>query len=134
MDYWINAPNEDYLLKIHMVAGFVMLVWLGVEFITGAMARLVQFPEFINPDLSYWTKRIHIVLSYGVMLVAKFNYLMIQFVKNEELNSTFFLFLAGDLASLAIYLWIKFSYWTLSEETIDRQLAIPPYKKDSSLI
>jgi hypothetical protein len=83
MEYWINPPNGDYLLKVHMVAGFVMLVWLGAELVTGVMARLVQFPAFVNPNQSYWTKRIHIVLSYGVMLVAKFNYLLIQFVQEE---------------------------------------------------
>jgi hypothetical protein len=79
IDYWLNPPNGNYVLKIHMVAGFVMVIWLAVEFITGVMARLIQFPEWVSPNLSYWIKRIHIVLSYGVMLIAKFNYLIIQF-------------------------------------------------------
>lgn len=84
------------------------------------MARIVQYSPKISTKSCIWTKRVHYISSYMIMLVAKFNYLNLRFL--DGFDGTFVVLLAIDLFFFAIYLWVKFFYWTASEETIDKQL------------
>jgi len=66
------------------------------------------------------------------MLVSKFNYLNIKFMKGKYLE--FVEYFLIEIIFLAIYLWIKSSYWTLSEEIIDGQLTIDGEKPNRNIV
>ena len=56
-----------------------------------------------------------------------------MFYMKEEYY-TFGIYLALEVIFVGIYLWIKYSYWTLSEDIIDSQLTTPSFNKTHSLL
>jgi hypothetical protein len=112
-----------------------VVIWLGVQALTGILARIIQYSGSLNTNVCFWFKRFHYISGYGIMAAAKFDYLNINFRKGFD--GGFIVLLLIDLACLALYLWLKFDYWTLSEETVDNQLvfneAIAPEGKIKQL-
>jgi hypothetical protein len=86
MDDWLS-PNEDFKIqKVHNIAGLAVTIWLGVQIVTGIAARVVQTLPSIKTNTCVLIKRIHYVSSYLLMLVSKFNYLNIKFMKGKYLE------------------------------------------------
>ncbi len=123
VDDWLS-PNEDFKIqKIHNIAGLAVTIWLAFQVISGILARVIQFSPRVKTNTCVLIKRIHHISSYLIMLVSKFNYLNIKFMKGKYLEFTEYFII--ELLFLAVYLWIKSSYWTLSEEIVDGQLVSP---------
>lgn len=120
VDDWLS-PNENFKIqKVHNIAGLAVTIWLAFQIISGVLARVVQFSPYMKTNRCILIKRIHHVSSYLIMLVSKFDYLNIKFMKGKYLQ--FVEYFIIELLFLALYLWIKSSYWTLSEEIVDAQL------------
>ena len=64
---------------MHNYAGLVVVIWLGVEIVTGIFARIIQYSTKVSTNVCIWTKRFHHISSYLLMIAAKFNYLNIKF-------------------------------------------------------
>lgn len=97
------------------------MIWIGLQIITGILARVIQYSPKIMSNLCILTKRVHYISSYLIIILAKFNYLNAQYY-DHKIDRTFFILITLDIILLIIYLFIKFNYWTLSEEIIDNQL------------
>lgn len=106
---------------MHSVAGFIVVIWLGLQIFSGILARVIQYSPKVGTKACIWIKRFHYISSYLLMITAKFEYLNIKFVEGE-FEGSFVILLIIDILFLIIYLLIKFKYWTLSEEIIDNQL------------
>lgn len=106
---------------MHSVAGFIVVVWLGLQILSGILARVIQYSSKVGTNACIWIKRFHYISSYLLMITAKFEYLNIKFVEGE-FEGSFVILLIIDILFLIVYLLIKFKYWTLSEEIIDNQL------------
>ena len=120
VDDWLS-PNENFKIqKIHNIAGLAVTIWLALQMISGILARMIQYSPKVNTNVCVWIKRFHHISSYLIMLISKFNYLNVKFMKGKYVE--FIEYFLIELLFLAVYLWIKSSYWTLSEEIIDGQL------------
>ena len=79
----INAGLEyeadSSLQKMHNYAGLIVVIWLGVQIVTGVLARVIQYSAQVSTNICILTKRIHQISSYLLMIAAKFNYLNIKF-------------------------------------------------------
>lgn len=72
LDVWIT-PDEDWKLqKVHNIAGLTIVIWLGVQIITGVAARVAQALPSVKTNTCILIKRIHYVSSYLLMLLSKF--------------------------------------------------------------
>ena len=86
VDDWLS-PNENFKIqKVHNIAGLAVTIWLGVQIVTGVMARVIQTRSDIRTNTCVIVKRIHYISSYLLMLVSKFNYLNIKFMKGKYLE------------------------------------------------
>jgi hypothetical protein len=120
VDDWLS-PNENFKIqKVHNIAGLAITIWLSVQVVTGVAARVAQSMPQLRTNTCIWVKRVHQISGYLLMLVSKFNYLNIKFMKGKYLEFAEYFVL--EIIFLAIYLWIKSSYWTLSEDILDGQL------------
>lgn len=132
MDDWLS-PNENFKIqKVHNIAGLAITIWLSLQIVTGILARIVQSRPGVRTNTCVLVKRVHLISSYLLMLVSKFNYLNIKFMKGKYLE--FVEYFLIEIIFLAIYLWIKSSYWTLSEEIIDGQLTIDGEKPNRNIV
>jgi hypothetical protein len=57
---------------LHNTLGLVVVVWLGVQLITGIISRIIQYSPIFSPTTIKWTKKIHQISSYLIMILAKF--------------------------------------------------------------
>lgn len=64
---------------MHNFSGLIVVIWLGVQMVTGIFARMIQYKANVGPNVCIWTKRFHHISSYLIMILAKFNYLNIKF-------------------------------------------------------
>ena len=81
VDYGLNyETDESTLQKTHNTAGLIVTIWLGLQIITGILARVIQYSPKVGTNFCIWTKRLHMISSYLIMILAKFNYLNIQFL------------------------------------------------------
>lgn len=80
IDQGLYAGEGETLQNMHDYAGLVVVCWLGIQMITGILARVVQYSTNVSPNVCYWIKRTHYISSYLLMICAKFNYLNIQFI------------------------------------------------------
>jgi hypothetical protein len=106
IDYWVAAPPGNTVRKIHTITGFALTVWVGIQIIGGMAARGIQFFTWVSPQLCNVVKKLHIYSSYLVLIAAKLDYLIINF-DDDMFDPTFFAFLAADIVSLMIYIWLK---------------------------
>ena len=98
--------------KIHNIIGLVVTIWVGIQALTGLAARIIQYYEIVSPFFCYWTKRVHWISSYGIMLFAKFNYMIINYRRHKYGRITFYILV--DLLFLMAYFLLKFKYWNFS--------------------
>jgi hypothetical protein len=98
---------------IHNIVGLVLVCWIGLQLITGILTRLSKRSSRLNPNLCILIRRIHMISSYLIMFMSKYNYLGIKFVKGT-FKPKFLIYLSIDLAFLAIYILLKYKYLTLS--------------------
>jgi len=65
---------------MHNVAGFILLFWLALQIVFGITARQIQVPISVSPSAVIIFKRIHRIMSYGILLIAMFNLLNRRYV------------------------------------------------------
>lgn len=83
IDDWVS-PNQDFKIqKVHNIAGLAVTIWLGIQVVTGILARVIQYSPKVKTKTCVWIKRVHHISSYLIMLVSKFNYLNIKFMKGK---------------------------------------------------
>ena len=80
VDVGVEYESDEDIQKMHNYAGLIVTIWLGIEIVTGILARVIQYSTKISPNICIWTKRIHHISSYLLMIAAKFNYLNIKFL------------------------------------------------------
>ena len=107
-------------MKVHKTIGFIIVIWMGVQGITGIISRVIQYSPKIKPNVVKCIKMVHNSSGYLLMILAKFNYLSVKWV-DGKLKTSFILLLLADIALVIIYLWLKFAYWTMASETCDPQ-------------
>ncbi len=76
--YTEKAPE---IQKIHNVVGFIVTVWLGFQLLMGILSRIIQYSPKIHPNLVKTFKIIHMISGYLLMVLAKFDYLIIKWKK-----------------------------------------------------
>jgi hypothetical protein len=86
VDDWLS-PNENFKIqKVHNIAGLAITIWLSVQVVTGVAARVAQSMPRLRTNTCIWVKRVHHISGYLLMLVSKFNYLNIKFMKGKYLE------------------------------------------------
>lgn len=75
----VDYEADDDLQKMHNIAGLIVVIWLALEIVSGILARVIQYSSKVSPSVCKWTKRLHYISSYLIMILAKFNYLNIKF-------------------------------------------------------
>lgn len=113
VDAWITPNDSNELQKIHNIVGVILVFWIGLQIITGTLTRLAKRSDKISPKLCIWIRKIHMISSYTIMLMSKYNYIGIKFVKGK-FKPKFILYLSIDLVFLGIYLMIKYKYLSIS--------------------
>jgi len=114
MNSFLFKSTDKIIMKAHKVAGFMVVIWLGIQIVTGIVSRVIQYSDTVKPNVVKAVKILHNASGYLLMLLAKFNYLNTRFDKNGNAETSFILLLIADIALIIIYVWIKFAYWTLS--------------------
>jgi hypothetical protein len=108
---YVDTNNKPHQFA-HNLTGFIVTIWLGVEVITGILSRVIQYFYKVNTNVCVWTKRVHLFSSYFIIFIAKCSYLAMYFYKGKYF--LFVLLLIIDIKCIALYLWLKFKFWTLS--------------------
>jgi len=78
------GPTKPFQ-TIHNIGGLIVVIWLSVQLITGVVSRIIQYSGKTSPNFCKWTKRIHQYSSYMVMILAKFEYMIISYRKSKYL-------------------------------------------------
>ena len=105
---------------IHNIGGLIVVIWLALQLITGIVSRTIQYSGKTSPNFCKWTKRIHQYSSYLVMVLAKFEYLIINYRRKKWLEISGYI--VFDIISIGLYLWLKYGYWKMEENIKDSQI------------
>jgi len=57
---------------VHNVVGFIVVIWLGVQMITGILSRIIQYSSNVSPNVVKAVKITHNVSGYILMVLSKF--------------------------------------------------------------
>jgi hypothetical protein len=108
------TPNSDNPWQyVHNLIGFIIVCWIGLQAITGTLSWISKRSTLFSTKMCSIIRRTHMISSYLIMLMSKYNFLAIKFVKGV-FKPKFILYLSIDLVFLTIYLLIKYKYPTLS--------------------
>ena len=83
LDAWIYPGDNILIQRIHNIAGLVVVIWLGVQVISGIVARTTLYSKSLSQSSCILIRKIHIYLGYMIMLIAKFDYLNVRFFKGK---------------------------------------------------
>ena len=80
---FLFTEKTPYIIKAHKVAGFMVTVWIGFQLIVGILSRVIQYSSKIHPNAVKAFKLVHQISGYLLMILAKFNYLIIKWKQFE---------------------------------------------------
>lgn len=83
VDDWLQ-PNRNFKIQyVHNIAGLGVTIWLALQVFLGLLSRVIQYSPNVKTNTCVWVKRMHQISGYFIMLVSKFNYLNIKFMKGK---------------------------------------------------
>lgn len=123
VDDWVTPNNFIEIQKIHNITGLGIVIGLVIQILSGLLSRFVQYSPRLKMSTCFYIKKFHQYYGYLMMFASKFDYLNIKYFRGKYDEFTYYIII--EILCLIIYIWVKNSFWTLSEDIVDGQLISP---------